>query len=64
MLEFAEAVFREIRNLRESSEQVVLNGSISDMEQYRFMMGRIESLKLIEDSVKKILKSYTKEDGF
>ena len=49
MLEFAEAVLKEIRKLRESSESIVLNGSIADMERYRFMMGRLEGLKLVED---------------
>lgn len=64
MLEFAEAVLREIRNLRESSEQIVLNGTIVDIERYRFMMGRLEGLKLVEESVKALLKSRTDDDGF
>lgn len=63
MLEFAEAVLREIRKLRESSESIVLNGSIADMERYRFMMGRLEGLKLVEDSVKDMLKKHT-DDRF
>ena len=32
MLEFAKAVLKEIRNLRESSEDIILNGTIADME--------------------------------
>jgi hypothetical protein len=64
MLEFAEAVLREIRNLRESSEDIVLNGTIADMERYRFMMGRLEGLKLVEESVKALLKARTDDDGF
>ena len=64
MLEFAEAVLSEIRNLRESSESIVLNGTIADMERYRFMMGRLEGLKLVEESVKALLKSRTDDDGF
>ena len=63
MLEFAEAVLREIRKLRESSESIVLNGSIADMERYRYMMGRLEGLKLVEDSVKELLKKRT-DDQF
>lgn len=63
MLEFAEAVLREIRKLRESSESIVLSGSIADMERYRFMMGRLEGLKLVEDSVKDMLKKHT-DDRF
>ena len=62
MLEFAEAVLREIRDLRESSEQIVLNGTISDMERYRFMMGRLEGLKFAEDVVRELLSRRTSDD--
>jgi len=61
MLEFAEAVLREIRKLRESSEEIVLNGTIADMERYRFMMGRLEGLKLVEVTVKELLKARTED---
>jgi hypothetical protein len=64
MLEFADEVLREIRNLRQASEQIVLNGTIADMERYRFMMGRLEGLKLVEESVRALLKSRTDDDGF
>ena len=64
MLEFAKAVLKEIRNLRDSSEDIILNGTIADMERYRYMMGRIEGLKLVEDSVKALLRSRTDDDGF
>ena len=64
MLEFAKAVLKEIRNLRESSEDIILNGTIADMERYRYMMGRSEGLKLVEDSVKALLRSRTDDDGF
>ena len=62
MLEFAEAVLKEIRKLQSQSEQIVLNGTISDMERYRFMMGRLEGLRMVEDSVKALLKKHTDED--
>ena len=61
MLEFAEAVLKEIRKLQQQSEQIVLNGTISDMERYRFMMGRLEGLKMVEDSVKGLLKKVTED---
>jgi hypothetical protein len=64
MLEFAEAVLLEIRKLRQNSEEVILNGSIPDIERYRFMMGRLEGLKLAEASVKDLLKARTDDDGF
>ena len=59
MLEFAEAVLREIRKLQDQSRQIVLNGTITDMERYRYMMGRLEGLRMVEDSVKELLKKVT-----
>jgi hypothetical protein len=62
MLEFAEAVLKEIRKLQEQSKQIVLNGTITDMERYRFMMGRLEGLRMVEDSVKELLKKVTDDE--
>ena len=62
MLEFAEAVLKEIRKLQEQSKMIVLNGTITDMERYRFMMGRLEGLRMVEDSVKELLKKVTDDD--
>ncbi len=62
MLEFAEAVLKEIRQLQRQAEQIVLNGTITDIERYRFMMGRLEGLKMVEDSVKSLLKKVTDDD--
>ena len=59
MLEFAEAVLKEIRKLQDQSKQIVLNGTITDMERYSFMMGRLEGLRMVEDSVKELLKKVT-----
>ena len=64
MLEYIEALLKELRQMRADSESIVLNGTIADMERYRFMMGRLEGLKLAEDSVKTLLKSRTDDDGF
>ena len=64
MLEFAESVVKELRKLREDSEAIILNGTINDMERYRFMMGRLEGLKLVDQSVRALLKSRTDDDGF
>lgn len=60
MLEFAERVLKEIRKLQTDSEAIVLSGGISDMERYRFMMGRLEGLKMTEDLVKELLKDAEK----
>ena len=59
MLEFAEAVLKEIRKLQDQSKMIVLNGTITDMERYRYMMGRLEGLRMVEDSVKDLLKKVT-----
>jgi len=61
MLEFAEAVLKEIRKLQHDSEAIVLAGTISDMERYRFMMGRLEGIRLCEDVVKSILDRAQKD---
>ena len=58
MLDFAESVLKEIRKLRQSSEEMVLHGAIQDMERYRFVMGRLEALKLVEESVKALVKKH------
>lgn len=60
MLEFAERVLRELRQLQADSEAIVLSGGISDMERYRFMMGRLEGLKMTEDLIKGLLKESEK----
>ena len=64
MLEFAEDVLREIRKLQQSSQEIVLNGTISDMERYRFMMGRLEGLRMAEDAVKELVGRYQKANDF
>lgn len=62
MLDFAERILREIRSLRTDAEAIILNGTISDMERYRFMMGRLEGLKLAEAAIKEIAGKYTDAD--
>lgn len=57
MLEYAERLLKEVRKLQSDSEALVLNGTIANMERYRFMMGRLEGLKLVEDMIKESLNS-------
>lgn len=56
MLGFTERVLAEVRKLRRNSEDLVVNGSVRDMEQYRFLMGRIEGYKFVEDAIAELLK--------
>ena len=62
MLEFAEKVLRELRKLQQDSEAIVLNGTIADMERYRFMMGRLEGIKLVEELIKQELSKSSTDD--
>ena len=61
MLEFAERVLKDIRKLETDSEQIVLNGPIKDMERYRFLMGRLDGIRLVEDIIRDDLKKYTED---
>lgn len=61
MLEFAESVLREVRKLEKDSETIILNGSISDMERYRFMMGRLEGIKLVDEIIRQQLGKYSED---
>ena len=60
MLEFAEHVQLAIRRLREDTAQMLMSGGVKDMEQYRFLMGRLEGYRFVEDAVKELLSK--KED--
>jgi len=62
MLEFAEKVLRELRKLQQDSEAIVLNGTIADMERYRFMMGRLEGIKLVEALIQLELNKRSTDD--
>jgi hypothetical protein len=61
MLDFAERVLRETRKLETDSQQIVLNGSVKDMERYRFLMGRLDGIHLVEDIIRDELKKYTED---
>ncbi len=56
MLEFTEALLNEIRSLRQQTSNMILNGSVRDMEQYKFLMGRLEGYKFVEESVQALLR--------
>ena len=59
MLEFAERVLKEIRKLEKDTEAIVLSGTAQDMERYRFLMGRLEGIRLIEQTTRDQLKKYS-----
>lgn len=62
MLEYAEVLLKEVRKIQSDSEEIVLNGTITNMERYRFMMGRLEGLKMVEDLIKESIDNFNIED--
>lgn len=62
MLEYAEMLLKEVRKLQADSQEIVLSGTITNMERYRFMMGRLEGLKMIEDMIKESIDSVNTQD--
>jgi hypothetical protein len=55
MLEFAERTLIAIKGLRHQTEDILVSGSVKDMEQYRFLMGRLEGYKFVEMEVQELL---------
>jgi len=55
MLEFAEKTLLKIKGLRRQTEDLLINGHVKDMEQYRFLMGRLEGYKFVEMEVQDLL---------
>ena len=55
MVEFAERTLIAIKTLRNQTEALIINGSVKDMEQYRFLMGRLEGFKFVEMEVQYLL---------
>ena len=56
MLKFTENLLYEIRRLRQDTEQLVISGSMKNMEQYRQMMGRLEGYEFVEQIIQDMLK--------
>jgi hypothetical protein len=59
MLEFAERVLKDIRKLEKDTEAIVLNGTVTNMERYRFLIGRLEGIRLVDSIVREELKKYS-----
>ncbi len=56
MLEFTEALLNEIKLLRQQTNNMILAGGVRDMEQYKFLMGRLEGYKFVEEAVQSLLR--------
>jgi hypothetical protein len=55
MLEFAEKTLIAIKGLRRQTEDILVSGNVRDMEQYKFLMGRLEGYKFVEMEVQELL---------
>jgi len=55
MLEFAERALIAIKGLRRQTEEILVSGNVKDMEQYKFLMGRLEGYKFVEMEVQELL---------
>ena len=55
MLEFAEETLVAIKTLRRRTEEILVSGGVKDMEQYRFLMGRLEGYKFVEMEIQYLL---------
>ena len=55
MLEFAEKTLIAVKGLRRQTEEILTSGKVKDMEQYRFLMGRLEGFRFVEEAVRELL---------
>lgn len=61
ILEFSEKVLKEIRILKiEVESQLVTFGSCPDFETYKYLLGKLEGLRLSEGILSKNLELYNK----
>jgi|TARA_R110000751_G_scaffold37113_1_gene90218 hypothetical protein len=51
----AEAVFRILRDRRQGITDLMIYGNVKSMEQYRELMGNLESLTHVEQELKGLL---------
>jgi len=51
----AEAVFKIIRDRRQGVTDLMIYGNVKSMEQYRELMGNLESLNHVEQELKSLL---------
>lgn len=62
MLKFAEDLLHDIKRLQKDTEQLVVSGSMKNMEQYTRMMGRLEAYQFVADAVKQRMDKGERDD--
>jgi hypothetical protein len=55
MLEFVENLHKAIRVLERDTQDIVTAGKVKDMEQYKFLMGRLEGYRFVREAVNGLL---------
>ena len=55
MLEFAETVLSSVRRLQRETHETILGGGVRDMEQYKYLMGRLDGYRNVEEAVRDLL---------
>ena len=55
MLEFVENLHKTIRVLERDTQDIVTAGKVKDMEQYKFLMGRLEGYRFVKEAVNGLL---------
>ena len=58
----AEAVFRILRERRQSVTDLMIYGNVKSMEQYRELMGNMECLNHVEQELKSLLDKQERSD--
>lgn len=56
MLKFVEDLLHEVRKLRRETEDIVISGSVKNMEQYKQLMGRLEGYTFVEQIIQDALR--------
>lgn len=61
-LKLAEYLLKELRQRKERMSGALLDGSITSMEEYRFVIGQIRGMTYAEDEIKTAMKGMELED--
>jgi hypothetical protein len=57
MLEFVEKLHRTIRDLERETQDIIVSGKVRDMEQYKFLMGRLEGYRFVKENINSLLRN-------
>jgi hypothetical protein len=55
MLEFVEQMHKALRALERETTDIVVAGKVRDMEQYKFLMGRLEGYRFVREGLNNLL---------